>query len=661
MKKTYRKDIDGLRAIAVLSVVLFHSGYTFISGGYVGVDVFFVISGFLITTIIHGEIEANNFSIARFYERRIRRIFPALFVVIIFCIVIGFLFYAPDDFRRVAKTARYTVIFYSNYLFASKTGYFDTGAELEPLLHTWSLAVEEQYYIVFPVLLMVVSKYLNKKYLLSLSAIFIVSFVVSFLAVELDSHRAFFATEVRTWELLLGSLVALNVFPIVCSKGVKNWLSIMGLVFILLSIFMFDESTAFPGLAALLPTVGAALILYAGTQGVEGQLVGKILSFKPFVFVGVISYSLYMWHWPLIVFTKHLLIRPMQPFETLLLLGLMGVVSFLSWKYVEQPFRSPRFFTSQKRLFKVTVSVMFSIFLLCLIIKATDGFSSRSDVEVDGGEIWEKWGSCSKGSKVNVVGGEGCFLGVADEEPSFLLWGDSHARAIANGVSIGASKYDKSGLISSVNGCPPLIGVDVLSVEDCLPFNDKVFEYIKTHPTLNTVILAARWAAQMEGDGYGVEPLEAIKLRDIFSSRGSQQAKDNELVIGDALKRTVNKLLKLNKRVVLVSQVPEVGYNVETVYFVTERTGRNLNETISPSIEEYHTRNKRVKKLFDTLSSDQVVVVNPWELLCDDSECRVINDNKLLYKDDDHLSSYGAMQISPVFDAVFGLDKGVKN
>ena len=510
MNKAYRKDIDGLRAVAVLSVVLFHSGYSFISGGYVGVDVFFVISGFLITTIIHREIEADNFSIARFYERRIRRIFPALFVVIIFCLVIGFLFYAPDDFRRVAKTARYTVIFYSNYLFASKTGYFDTGAELEPLLHTWSLAVEEQYYIIFPVLLMAVSKYLNKKYLLSLSVIFTVSLIVSILSVESNSHRAFFATEVRAWELILGSLVALNAFPIVRSKGVKNGLSIIGLLFVLLSIFMFDEATDFPGFAALLPAVGAALIIYTGIQGLDGQLVGKILSFKPFVFVGVISYSLYMWHWPLIVFTKHLLIRPMQPFETLLLLGLMGVISFLSWKYIEQPFRSPRFFTSQKRLFKVTISVMFGIFLLCLIIKATDGFSSRSDVEVDGGEIWEKWGACSKDSKLNIVGGEGCLLGATDEEPSFLLWGDSHARAIANGVSISASASDKSGLISSVNGCPPLMGVDVLSVEECLPFNDKVFEYIKANPTLDTVILSARWAAQIAGGGYVLSCLKLL-------------------------------------------------------------------------------------------------------------------------------------------------------
>ena len=255
------------------------------------------------------------------------------------------------------------------------------------------------------------------------------------------------------------------------------------------------------------------------------------------------------------------------------------------------------------------------------------------------------------------MGGEGCLIGVAGGKPSFLLWGDSHARAIANGVSISASRYDKSGLISSVNGCPPLIGVDVLSVEECLSFNDRVFEYIKTHPTLNTVILAARWAAQVEGGGYGVESLDVIKLRDVFSSNPLQQAENNERVVSLALKRTVNKLLALNKRVVLVSQVPEVGYNVETVYFVTQRTGRNLNEIISPSIEDYKTRNNRVKKMFDTLDSERVIVVKPWEILCDDRGCSVINDNKLLYKDDDHLSTYGAKKISPVFDVVFSLDK----
>ncbi|PCI17538.1 MAG: hypothetical protein COB62_07460 [Piscirickettsiaceae bacterium] len=650
MHPTYRKDIDGLRAVAVISVILFHSGVTLFSGGYVGVDVFFVISGFLITTIIYREIEANEFSIARFYERRIRRIFPALFAVIVFCLIMGFLFYSPDDFRRIAKTIRYTVIFYSNYFFARKTGYFDSDAELDPLLHMWSLAVEEQYYIVFPAVLFIVSKYLKKKYLLWLSVIFVVSFVASVYGVQSNLNRAFFATGGRAWELILGSFIALNTIPNIKSLLIKNILSLVGLILILSSIFLFNDETVFPGPSALLPCVGAALIIYSGIESSEKLLVGKILSLKPFVFIGIISYSLYMWHWPLIIFSEHLLIRPLLMTETFFLLGLIGVVSYFSWKYIEQPFRSDRFFADQKRLFKVTLSIMFIIFLLCLVIKATDGFAWRSNIATD--VEWKKWGECSKQSELNIDASKECRLGKVDNEPSFLLWGDSHARAMAYGVSLSAEKHDSTGLIASANGCPPLIGVHNPDIEECLDFNNRVIDYISKHAEIKMVVLTARWAAELEGGTYGKEASEDIKLIDTLSMVAPERD-GNEVVFNKALKRTINRLLQLNRNVVLVSQVPEIGYNVASVYFLTERINRDVNDAIAPSVAAYRQRNKGVEKLFNSLKGLGVTIVEPWKRLCDSEFCKVMEDSQLLYHDDDHMSSFGARLVSPIFDPVF--------
>ena len=649
MKLAYRNDIDGLRAIAVLSVVFFHSGIDLFSGGYVGVDIFFVISGFLITSIIYREIENNSFSIARFYERRIRRIFPALFAVIVFCLFFCLVFYAPDDLRRVAKTIRYTVIFFSNYLFARKTGYFDTSAEFEPLLHTWSLAVEEQYYIVFPAILFLISKHLKNRLVLCLVVIFSVSLLTGIFDVNTDPHKAFFVTEGRVWELLIGSFLALNIFPSVKNNIVNNVYSIVGLIFILSSIFFFDKETLFPGLSALLPTLGAAFIIYSGMEGSGDLIVNKLLSSKVMVFVGVISYSLYMWHWPLIVFSKHLVIRPLFVYETVLLLCLMGIISYFSWKYIEQPFRSNSKFKNQKKLFKVTIGVMATVFLLCLVIKATDGVAVRDANHVD--TEWEKWGDCANESENNTVGGQGCELGGQAQLPSFLLWGDSHARAIAPGVSLSAGQYGKLGLISTLNGCPPLLDVANVEIEECLPFNNKVINYIEKHPELKTIVLSARWAAELEGGSYGVEASEPIRLVDTLSNE-THSLKDNELVMARSLERTIDKLLSLDRTVVLISQVPEVGYNVESVFFVTERTNRNINHVIAPLFDEYKNRNERVAKLFNALD-DKVRVVMPHEVLCNKNSCDVMRDSNLLYKDDDHLSSYGARLVSGVFDPVF--------
>ena len=351
----YRPEIDGLRAVAVLPVILFHAGFSLFSGGFVGVDVFFVISGFLITTIIVREMEKGAFSLSYFYERRIRRIFPALFLVIACSIPFAVLTLVPDDMRSFSGSVIAAASFWSNIFFWLQTGYFDQQAELKPLLHTWSLAVEEQYYIFFPPVLMVLWRWGLHAIIYFLAFVFVASLAVAQWGSYYQPAATFFLLPTRGWELLVGAFAALYLHkkPFPQNRVLQETGSLLGLGLILYSIFAFDKGTPFPGLWALIPTVGTALIiLFSGPQ----TLTYRLLSLKGFVLIGLISYSAYLWHQPLFAFTRHYL--PTEPSHTLML-ALSAVtlpLSYLSWKYVETPFRDKHKFT-RKHIFTLATIV----------------------------------------------------------------------------------------------------------------------------------------------------------------------------------------------------------------------------------------------------------------------------------------------------------------
>ena len=272
----YRSDIDGLRALAIIPVVLYHAGIKQFSGGFVGVDVFFVISGYLITLIITEEIKQQRFTITDFYERRIRRIFPALFVVILFCLIAGTLFILPSDFKSFGKSIMATTLFVANIFFWKKTDYFAAAAETKPLLHTWSLSVEEQFYLIFPIILLFIDRYNQgrwRTFLLTLAAI---SLILSVSGVYYYPSATFYLIPTRAWELLLGSFLALDLFPQIHKQRLKDITSIAGLMLISLAVFQFSDITPFPGGYALIPCFGAALIIYSGKNGTS--LVGRIIS-----------------------------------------------------------------------------------------------------------------------------------------------------------------------------------------------------------------------------------------------------------------------------------------------------------------------------------------------------------------------------------------------
>ena len=340
----YRPEIDGLRAIAVAAVILFHAGFSLFSGGFVGVDVFFVISGFLITSIIVEDLKTGRFSVLRFYERRARRILPALFTVMAACVPFAYRLLSPDDLKDFAQSLAAICLFASNVLFWGESGYFDTQAELKPLLHTWSLAVEEQFYVVFPLLLLVAWR-LGRKFLLTLIGIIAVaSLVTSIAEVRNFPSAAFYLLPSRAWQLLVGALasfvadrwpsVALRQPSVRLAGEAIGW---GGMAMIVLSLFLFSEQTPFPGLNAVLPTLGTALVLL----GASGHTsVGRMLAWKPLVGLGLISYSAYLWHQPLFAFTKHALLADLPTDLAVLLCAVTIVLACLSWRYIEQPFRN---------------------------------------------------------------------------------------------------------------------------------------------------------------------------------------------------------------------------------------------------------------------------------------------------------------------------------
>ncbi|MGB3317346.1 MAG: acyltransferase, partial [Albidovulum sp.] len=330
----YRREIDGLRAIAVLPVILFHAGFESFSGGFIGVDVFFVISGYLITAILINDLERGGFSILKFYERRARRILPALFTVVLVSIPAGFLLMTPTQMRDFAQSIVAVVLFASNILFWREEGYFAAASELKPLLHTWSLAVEEQYYLLFPLLLFLLWPLGRRRVVWMVIAVAAASLTLSEWGTLNLPGFTFYLAPTRAWELFAGSLCAFATLG--RPQRSSDLLSGIGLALIVVAIFGFDRTLPFPGLYALVPVLGTALIIvFAGT----GTAVHLLLSTRPLVGIGLISYSAYLWHQPLFAFARIKSLSAPPEGVMMLLSGLSLMLAWGSWRFVEQPFR----------------------------------------------------------------------------------------------------------------------------------------------------------------------------------------------------------------------------------------------------------------------------------------------------------------------------------
>jgi peptidoglycan/LPS O-acetylase OafA/YrhL len=336
----YRREIDGLRALAVLPVILFHAGFETFSGGFVGVDVFFVISGYLITSIILAELEQGNFSIIKFYERRARRILPALFVIMFFSLILGYFLLMPDEFKNLGQSFVATSLFSNNVLLGLTSGYWDLASEFKPLLHTWSLGVEEQYYVIVPVLLLVFWKIGKSSIVYLLWSIFLTSLLFAVWFVNISPKWSFYLLPTRAWEICIGALAA--IYSIKYSESIEKFkysgaLSLLGLVLIIFSILVFDSTVLSPGLLLLIPTVGAVLLIIFCRHN---SIAFSLLANRVTVFLGLLSYSLYLWHQPIFAFLRAYSDQHPSSFRFLVLIPLVFLLSYITWKFVETPFRN---------------------------------------------------------------------------------------------------------------------------------------------------------------------------------------------------------------------------------------------------------------------------------------------------------------------------------
>ena len=378
----YRTDIDGLRAVAVGGVVLFHAFPTLLTGGFIGVDVFFVLSGFLITAIIRSDAEAGTFSIGGFYERRFRRILPALLAMVVVTSLAAIAILPPSELRNYGNSLGGVGLFVSNIVFWKDSGYFDTASADKPLLHTWSLAVEEQFYIVWPIVAAALVRMGRRRLLAGFVWVTVaLSLLAAIIAVRYAPSQAFYLLPYRAWELGMGALLATGAVPSLRTRWSREGSGWVGLALIVVPMLVYSEATPFPGLAALPPCLGALLILHAG-QGAETR-VGRMLSWRPMLFVGLVSYSFYLWHWPLLVLPRIALNRPLTPVEATLAVAVALGLAALSLRYVEKPFRGRGTIAlSQRKVLVASVAACATLMLAGAGLFATRGFQAFAALDV---------------------------------------------------------------------------------------------------------------------------------------------------------------------------------------------------------------------------------------------------------------------------------------
>ncbi|MBX9721393.1 MAG: acyltransferase [Candidatus Obscuribacterales bacterium] len=508
----HRDEIDGLRAIAVIPVILFHAGFQVFGGGFVGVDVFFVISGYLITSIIISEMHKGAFTLVGFYERRIRRILPALMLVVFTCIPITLFCLLPQDVTQFAQSLVSVSLFASNILFYLKSGYFDSGAELKPLLHTWSLAVEEQYYLLYPMFLLLIwqcGKRLIVRILLVLG-------LFSLVAAHWGSHAyplaAFFLLPTRAWELLIGALVAFYLAEPDNSRlkvtAVTQSLSMCGMSFIVYAVFAFDKHTPFPSLYGLIPTIGTALVLLFATKQ---TLVGKVLGSRILVGLGLISYSLYLWHHPLFAFARHRSLEEPDKIVFVVLTAACLILAYISWRWIETPFRN------KQRISRGYVLVLGAVCSCTLIGLGLIGYFKNGFVEGFSPPEMKMFYYPEKHTRKLYREGT-CFLTLDQAVSAFgkecaesstgyrtLIWGDSHAAAL----SVGLRQALPSVTQYTAGGCPPIKDVVIQWNQHCKEINDFVMKEIeRIRPS--QIFLHANWTGYKDHE-VGIDLAKTIR------------------------------------------------------------------------------------------------------------------------------------------------------
>jgi peptidoglycan/LPS O-acetylase OafA/YrhL len=495
----YRADIDGLRALAVVPVMLYHFGVPGFPGGFVGVDIFFVISGYLICGMIDADIRSRSFSLSNFYKRRVLRILPALFAMFLVTSALAYFYCLPVELEDYAKSFASAVGSVSNLYFAGTAGYFDAPAETKPLLHTWSLGVEEQFYLITPLVMLVAYRFLRKRAKLLFAVAAVLSFAAAFAVSYRNETFVFYLTPFRAWELLLGALLSIGFLPAPKTEFLKNAFGTIGMLF-LLGAILLGSSTVPLLLMTPVAGVGAALIIASSERGISA--VGRLLSLRPVVFVGLISYSLYLWHWPLIVFqrTDGLLLAGSSGVTTKLTLIAVSIgIATLSWKFIEMPFRSRARMVSKPAVFAVASTAMTSALALCGLVLIIGGAPFRFPERVVAVAAYLGYdpsaafrsGQCYLATNRQQLDLETC-MKLDARRPNYLLVGDSHAAHLWFGLS--HSMPNVNIMQATASACrPAVVPVALLDTRACPKLMQFVFNDFLASTKVDKVLLAASW------------------------------------------------------------------------------------------------------------------------------------------------------------------------
>lgn len=659
----YRADIDGLRSLAVIPVVLFHAGVPYISGGYIGVDIFFVISGFLITSIIASELDAGRFSITRFYDRRVRRILPALVAVIFFCIAVGFYLLTPNDYKHLAESVLATTFFVSNIYFWRKIGYFEAYSSEQPLLHTWSLSIEEQFYFGYPLLMILLAKARPVRIPILL-ILCLGSLAASVVLVYYKPSAAFYLGPTRAWELLLGGLISLLGRRFTLSPNQNTFMAVVGLALILVPIFLYTPSTRFPGLAAIPPALGSSLIIWTGINSTS--LVHNLLSTSVLTSIGKASYSLYLWHWPLLVLARYAHGVALSPALTLVVCLLALGISFVSLRYVEKPFRFPAP-SRHRRVVALALLGVAAVGSLGLIIDVGAGIPARMDaiskVYLEAEHDKERnHTECMSLEDFILPPSRACKFGVANAEPTALLWGDSHAMVTAIAMEQAALRNNGSFLFAAAADCPIGLGFGIdqktgpafvgsAAYHYCKQYNSDMLKFVTGSPSIKYVVLSSRWTNWRIGEP-GAASEEQVDIRLYDENGTAKSTQENKTIFANGFERLIQALAKSSKTIWIVGPLPEPSVRIPKALYV-KHLGFSNGELDIPK-SSFFRKNDWILTLFKEMSSTYPMrFIWPHAVLCGETTCPVSDHGHALFFDDNHLSMVGIRKTSPLYDQIF--------
>ncbi len=630
----YRPDIDGLRAVAVIGVVIFHAGLG-LGGGYAGVDIFFVISGFLITSLILKDLRAGTFSITHFWERRARRILPAMVATVIVTLGVGWFLLFPSAFSQLAKSVMALICFGSNINFWLEDGYFGAASESKALLHTWSLSVEEQFYFIIPTVFFILFRVWKGRLLVPAIWVgMVASLLLSIYGMEQIQYRTatFFLLPTRAWELLAGSLLA--VAPPISSKWIRELFAWSGIGAILCTFFLYRPDTPFPGYTAVLPVLGAVLVIWGGSHVADSSkpLPLRLLATRPLVFIGLISYSFYLIHWPFFAYHHLLFGRHPGSAWAIGFVVIAFLLSIASWRFVERPFRKGALIKTRKGVFWTSLAAMLVLFGTSLIIIKSDGFDGRFSQDV------LRVVSGDRGSRelpvynmsIADIPDRLTRIGELEGEKTVFLWGDSHADAVMPGVHAACQKLGLSGHAATSWVTPPVKNwykPDMHGLNEKTPaYNRAIFEHLKEGSTKgehSVVILAACW---------------------IFYARGVEDRK----ALSVALAEQIRDLESIGCKVAILKQFPfykdDVPRNLAlNLHFGVKVFDQSMSKT------EYLAQRQPQDEVFDEMARQfpKLVLIDPMpRFLNDDGSMRQVDEEGYpLYLDHGHVSPRGARSI----------------